>query len=241
MSPSSSEDSGEPKPPLVHPLGDDTSEKTDKVQQETIRTDLSPDKTPVPPQPMVQAELAGSSWQDEEEQEMTRLGVDWLESMWADPSLSGQNLQFMDEAIHNSPPARSMPEEGEEDINLSLGPSAVNNRSKATYTTPIMATRPHDREEWEIEMETALQKARLHRMSAAATKNQQLQQMVQDLQTQNQSWQERAKNLEENQQFMEIQILELQAALQKEQQEKKLTQQALQLARDTWPGTLIKE
>ena len=79
-------------------------------------------------------------------------------------------------------------------------------------------------------METALQKARLHRMSAAATKNQQLEQMVQELQTQNQAWQERAnKNLEENQQFMEIQILELQATLQKEQQEKKLTQQALQI------------
>ena len=33
---------------------------------------------------------------------------------------------------------------------------------------------------------------------------------------------------------MEIQILELQAALQKEQQEKKLTQQALQLVRETY-------
>ena len=129
---------------------------------------------------------------------MACLGAEWLKSMWADPSLSGQNLKFMDEPIHVSPPARSMPEEGEEDINLSLGPSTINAQSKATYTTPIMATRPHDKEEWEIEMETALQKARLHRMSAA-TKNQQLEQMVQDLQMQIQAWQERAKNLEENQ------------------------------------------
>ena len=59
---------------------------------------------------------------------------------------------------------------------------------------------------------------------SSATKHQQLEQMVQELQTQNQAWQERAKHLEENQQSMEIQILELQAALQKEQQEKRLTQ-----------------
>ena len=50
---------------------------------------------------------------------------------------------------------------------------------------------------------------------------------------QNHAWQERARQLEENQHFMEIQILELQAALQKEQEEKRLTQKALQLAKDT--------
>ncbi|MCO5601470.1 hypothetical protein L7F22_055591 [Adiantum nelumboides] len=139
---------------------------------------------------------------------------------------------FMEEDLL-SPNRATLPMHETVDIQLSLGPTP-STESKATYTTPLVATRAVEREDWEMEMEmeTALQKVRLQRMSNA-TKQQQLEQMVQSLLLSNKAHQLRAKELEENQQIMEIQVIELQAQLNKAEEEKHLLRVALRLAKQT--------
>ncbi|KAI5064675.1 hypothetical protein GOP47_0019370 [Adiantum capillus-veneris] len=174
--------------------------------------------------------MAGSNQQHERIREYAKMGAAWLNA-----SFSAQRDESLFQQFELHPRASATPSETTEmiDVNLTLAPPTTTTcPSKATYTTPIMATTPIESEDWEVELLQVMRKAK-EAQKTTATRNRELVEVNQSLITENQRLAQEMEEAKVKMEAMQQQLQNIQQELQKEQAEHELTQKALKLSRRT--------